>query len=345
MGAYAGSILTMADAAKRRDPSGRVAAIIEILSMTNEIINDFPAVEANNGTTHVTTIRDSIPHTDHRMINQGASEVKSGVRQIVEDTCLREGWSPVDKKLLDLCSGITEQRAHLAGEATAILEGMSQDFCDDIFYGDMGQDPAGIDGLSKRYNTTNAANPISRQVIDAGGTGANLTSIWLIQMGDTATSLIYPKGTTAGIEMKMFPDQVLRDSDGKPFEGVLSKFSWNYGLCVRDYRRIVRIANIDAAKINDMILNGLPTSADFALQRQLDYAVSLLPSITPNTYFYMGRIPYAMRMIMGGEKGNVNLTFNSPTGSPQSFGTLPIQGIPVHRCDGILVGEDQVTAA
>lgn len=338
---YAGNIITLADVAKRRDPSGRAATIIEVLSETNDIIMDAPAVMCNDGTKHMTTIRDSIPFMTHRMLNQGASEVKSSVRQIVENTCLTEGWCPVDAKMLELYSDISERRAHLYGEATAILEGMSQTFVKDIFYGNMGVDPAGIDGLSMRFNSL--TEPISRQILDAGGTGANLTSVWLIQWGELATSIIYPKGTNAGIDMKTFTDQVLRDNAGMPFEGVLAKFAWNYGLAVRDPRRIVRIANIDTTQLEEMIDNGIPNAAGFKLQRLLDHAITLLPSVdgTRNrTFFYMNRWPHSMLSIMGSEKGNVQLQFSNPTGSPLLYPS--IHGIPIRRVDGIIVGEEQV---
>lgn len=336
---YPGTIYTLADAAKRRDTSGRAAAIIEILSQTNEIINDATAVECNNGTTHKTTLRDSIPMPGHRMLNQGAKEGKSGVREIVEGTCLSEICAPIDNKLLELCKTPNARREFMLGESKAFLEGMSQAFVKDILYGDQGLEPAGIDGIMKRYGTL--TGPISRQIIDMGGTGPDLTSILLVQWGEDATQIIYPQGTASGIEMEVGNTETLLDDAGQPFRGRRLWYSWNYGLAVRDARRIVRICNIDVAGLQDLIDNGVPTSAGFKLRRALEYSLTLLPSTKQgNTFFYMNRFPLAMLDIMGGEKGNVNLTYNNPGGAPQPYSQ--ILGIPIRRVDGLLVGEDQV---
>ena len=53
--------LTYADWAKRMDDGYRVASIIELLSQTNEILDDMLVVEGNLPTGHKTTIRTGLP--------------------------------------------------------------------------------------------------------------------------------------------------------------------------------------------------------------------------------------------------------------------------------------------
>ena len=338
MPAYSGNIYTLADVAKRKEPNGSAVQVIEILSQTNDIISDAPAIECNNGTTHITTVRDSIPKPKFRMINQGTPSVKSGLRQTVENTGMIEAWSEVDQALLDICSDVTEKRSTLVHESSAILEGMSQAFVENIFYGNMATEPAGFDGFATRYNTL--SGNISRNVVDAGGTGANLTSIYIVQWDPMACHVIYPKGTTSGITSKVFPGQILLDSAGNPFEGVRTKFTWYFGLAVRDWRRVVRICNIDTSQLDSIIQNGVPTPAGFALYRQLMYALDLLPNKgIGNTVIYTNRIPHTIINMMSAEKGNVNLTYKQPQGTPPIENWL---GVPIRLCEGIIIGEDQV---
>src|SRR5436190_18454894 len=49
--------LTLADWAKRLDPDGKTATIVELLSQTNEILRDMRWVEGNLETGHRTTVR------------------------------------------------------------------------------------------------------------------------------------------------------------------------------------------------------------------------------------------------------------------------------------------------
>lgn len=338
---FPGMIYTQADVARRYDPSGRANAIIEILSQTNEIIGDARAVGCNHDTTHVTTIRDNIPEPKYGLINQGYAKGKSAVRQIVENTCNLNISAPIDDRLLNLCGTPSSKNEFLVGEAAAFLEGLNQKFVKTLFYGDMGVDPGAIDGLNKRYNSLNPDNPISRQVIDMGGTGPNLTSIWLIQWGDTATGLLYPKNTPAGIRMRM-DNTILYDDAGGAFPGRMIFFDWDMGLVVRDWRKIVRFCNIDMSALTTLVEQGASTPEAFRLRRALENGITLLPSVSRGeTFFYMNRVPLAMLNILGGEKGNVNLTYDNPGGAPQPY--TNILGIPVRRVDG-LIAETQVTA-
>jgi len=53
--------LTYSDWAKRLDDGYRVAMIIELLSQTNEILDDMLVMEGNLPTGHKTTVRTGLP--------------------------------------------------------------------------------------------------------------------------------------------------------------------------------------------------------------------------------------------------------------------------------------------
>jgi hypothetical protein len=62
--------MTLADAAKRKDPSGKTAKIVELLSQTNEILNDMMFMEGNLPTGHRVTVRTGLPTAYYRLTNR-----------------------------------------------------------------------------------------------------------------------------------------------------------------------------------------------------------------------------------------------------------------------------------
>ena len=57
MATIGANALTLSDWARRRDPDGKIAQIVEILKDTNEVLDDWMFVEGNLPTGHKTTIR------------------------------------------------------------------------------------------------------------------------------------------------------------------------------------------------------------------------------------------------------------------------------------------------
>lgn len=348
LGVATSNVLTLADLARfAKDPKAR--SIIEILSLTNEILDDAPASPCNNKTVHKTTLRDDIPLPAFRMMNEGAPTVKSATRQRMEHTGLLENWLEADDQVLRLTM---DKSGALLEQSKGILEGISQAGVEALFYGDMEINPASFTGFTPRYNTLDSAIPQARNVVDAGGVGipdplnpgytTNLTSIWLIQWDAAACHLIYPEGTVSGVEQQIYNDQVILDSNGDKFSGTRVKYSWYLGLAVNDWRRAVRICNVDSNSLYTLISGGAPTSSDLALLRQLQYAITLLPyKSSMRTAFYMNRIPHTMIDMLSSEKPNVQLTFSDPQGTPPQ---KMFQGIPLRRCDSLITGEPQVTA-
>ena len=102
--------LTYADWAKRMDDGYKVASIIEILSQTNEILDDMLVVEGNLPTGHKTTIRTGLPQATWRLLNTGVPNAKSTTAQLV-DTCGNlETYAVIDKDIADLNGNTQEFR-------------------------------------------------------------------------------------------------------------------------------------------------------------------------------------------------------------------------------------------
>ncbi|MXF24183.1 major capsid protein, partial [Escherichia coli] len=85
-------------------------------------------------------------------------------------------------------------------EDRAFIEAMNQAMAQTLFYGDSSVNPQQFMGLSSRYSSLSAGN--AQNIIDAGGTGTDNTSIWLVVWGENTVHGIFPKGQKAGIQME-----------------------------------------------------------------------------------------------------------------------------------------------
>ncbi len=239
--------LTLADWAKRQNDDGQVAMIVDLLSQTNEWLDDMLWIEGNQTTGHKTTVRTGLPEGTWRMLYQGVQPTKSTTAQIVENCGNLEAYSQIDKDLADLNGNTAQFRL---SESTAFYEGMSQQFSSALAYSNSLLTPAQIMGFTPRYNTLATTTPVSANVISAGGTGSDNTSIWFVGWGPNTVTGIFPKGKMAGLQRRDLGEWVNTESDGSMFQVYREHFKWECGLCVRDWRYVVRIANIDVSNLN-----------------------------------------------------------------------------------------------
>lgn len=328
MAVLATTNLTLADLAKRRDTNMNIAKITEILSATNEMLEDMPWVAANDGTGHKTTIRSGLPIGTWRLLNYGVMPEKSTTVQVRDGTGMLESYSEVDKALVDMSD---DKPAFLLSEAKAFLEGMNQNMATTVIYGDSSVFPERFTGLAPRFNSKAAEN--GQNIIDAGGTGSNNTSIWLICWDESTVHGIYPKGTTGGLKQEPTKQETLFDQNGGRYEGFRTHFLWHCGLTVRDWRYIVRIANIDTTLLSATAATG-GNLIDLMIQ-----AIELLPNTRiGRAVFYVNRTvrSFLRRQIVN--KTNVWLNMEEVSGRK----VMTFDGIPVKRVDAILNNEARV---
>jgi len=93
------SNLTLADWAKRTDPDGRVPIIAELLSQSNEILEDCVFKEGNLPTGERVVVRTGLPAVYWRALNAGIPSSKSTTAQVDEAAGILEARSEVDKDL------------------------------------------------------------------------------------------------------------------------------------------------------------------------------------------------------------------------------------------------------
>jgi hypothetical protein len=347
MATIGSTALTYADWAKRMDDEGRVASIIELLSQTNEILDDMLVIEGNLPTGHKTTVRTGLPQATWRLLNSGVPNAKSTTAQIV-DTCGNlETYSVIDKDIADLNGNTAEFRL---SEVKSFLEGMSQQIATTVFYGNQFTNPERFTGLAPRYSTTNTSNSqTANNVLDAGGTSSTNTSIWVQTWGSDTLHATFPKGKITGLQHKDMGEWPVADSSGNTYQAYRDHFKWEIGLVLRDWRYVARIANVDVTQLTGVsaanIIN-LLVRALYRLPTTPAMAGPVQTSDTPEIRADMGRtVIYCNRVIrtyldlQAMNKVNVLLRLSEFDGKVMTT----FRGIPIRTCDAIVNNEAQVT--
>jgi len=334
MATLSSSNLTYADWAKRKDPDGKTAQIVEVLSQVNEILDDAVVVEANSETGHKTTIRTGLPSPSWRMINQGVGNGKSTTAQVIDSIGMLEIYSEVDKSLADL-SGDTA--AFRWSEDKAFIEGMSQTMARTVFYGNITTDPAGFHGLAARYSAISGAT-YANSMIDAGGSSTDNTSMWLIGWSGQTVHMIFPKGQKAGLQHTNKGQVTLRgpdDTAGNPsqLEGYRTHYKWDAGLTVRDWRYVVRICNID---VSELIAESASATDLIKAMVRATYRV---PDLNGRAAFYAAGTVQEVLHLQALSKAQNTITVENVAGRK----VTSVLGIPIRRVDKILLTEAALT--
>lgn len=339
-----GTALTYADWARRIDDDGKIATIINILSQTNEILDDALVVEGNLPTGHKTTIRTGLPSATWRLLNFGVNKTKSTTAQITDSCGMLECYSEVDKDLADLNGNTAEFRL---SEDLAFLEGMNQQMAQTMIYGNVAVNPERFQGLSPRYNTVlTATAATAANVIDGGGTGATNTSLWMICWGPNTNHLIFPKGKKAGLQHRDLGEWPLSDANGNLYQGYRTHYKWDIGFCTRDWRYAVRLANLDVTLFSGgsapNLINGLiravhrfPTTPNGMSTEQKTDAPDGGQMSMGRMAIYANRIVRTYLDIQAVNKTNVLLKLEQWEGKT----ITTFRGIPIRTVDAILSNE------
>jgi len=333
MATLGSNVLTLADWAKRLDPDGKVPAIVEMLSQTNEILADQLWMEGNLPTGHRTTMRTGLPTVAWRLINQGVQPSKSTTAQVDEAVGMMDAWSEVDVELAKLNNNVAAFRL---SEAQAFIEAMNQEEASTLFYGNSGIASEEFTGLSVRYSSLSANN--AQNILVGGGVGGDNTSIWLLVWGQNTLFGIFPKGSIAGLEHEDLQIETVETTAGiagNRMRAYRDHFMWKCGLALKDWRFAVRICNIDVSALVTK------TSAADLIDLMIR-AIHRIPNVRMGKpAFYMNRTVFQMLdiqrrddVISGG-----GLVYKDVDG--HSIPTF--RGIPVRTCDAILETEALVS--
>lgn len=316
---------TLLDFKNTLDPQNKVARIIEMLSQTNEILDDMVWMEGNLPTGHVSNIRTGLPTPTWRKLYGGVQPTKSTSRKVTDSCGMLEAYAEVDKALADLNGNsegfrLSEDRAH--------LEGMNQELASSLFYANEATTPEEITGFAPRFNDQSALNGENILTDAATPDGTDNASIWLIVWGENTCHGIYPKGSQAGLQMNDKGQVTIESVDGAGgrMEAYRTHYRWDAGLVVKDWRYVVRI-QVDQENIVKDAATG-PDLIDMMTQ-----ALELPPSLSMGRpAFYMNRTlrSYLRRQMVNKVKSST-LTMDQVAGKR----VMSFDGVPIRRVDAL----------
>lgn len=322
----------LANVASRLDPGGKIDKIAEILNLQNEALDDIPWVEGNLPTGTKTTVRTGIPAPTWRKLYGGVQPTKSTTAQVTDTCGMMEAYAEIDKALADLNGNTAEWRL---SEEKPFIEGFNQELMTNIFYGSEATAPEKITGLSPRYNSLSASN--AENIIDGAGTGTDNTSIWLVVWGENTVHGIYPKGSKVGLQTEDKGQVTIENADGSQgrMEAYRTHYRWDVGLCLRDWRYVVRICNIDKSDLT----KDNATGAD--LTDLMTQAIELIPNLGMGrpTFYVSRRIRSFLRRQITNKVKNSSLTMEEVAGRK----VVAFDSIPVRRVDALAADEARIT--
>lgn len=330
------NVATLADWAKRLDPDGKVPMIVEMLSQTNELLDDMMWLEGNLPTGHRVSMRTGLPTVSWRLINQGVQPSKSTTAQVDEQAGMLEAWSEVDKDLAML-NGNTS--AFRLSEASAFVEAMNQQMATTLFYGNSSVNPEQFTGLATRYSTVSTTTAqLAKNVIDGQGTGSDNMSIWLVVWGDQTVCGIFPKGSKAGLMHQDLGEETaetVAGIGGTRMRVYRDRWQWKAGIALKDWRYVVRLCNID---VSDLVANA---GSQAILSNYMIKMIHRIHNIRlGKAVFYMNRTAAEMLDIQ--RKKDVGtgggLTFDNVDGKMN----YSFRGIPIRIVDALLQTEARV---
>lgn len=296
--------LTLADWASRKDPDGKMSVITELLNSKDTLLDDIVFKEANGIDTHTSTVRTGLPDVYFRAINQGVPSSKSTTAKVKEVMSAIESRSDVDVRLIALNGQDPNFRL---SEDVAFIEAMKQKMLHCMIYGNPKKDPESFTGLHLRYNDPKArcADMIVNADKDASG-NTGFASIYMAVWGDNTVHGLFPKGSNAGLNQQDLGEGDALDAKGNKYRAVSSLFTWDAGLCVKDWESAGRIANISKAKLEAGDINLIDLLID------LTERVENQSAGKPVIY-----VPKSVRTALRKQilaKNNVNLTWDTVEG-------------------------------
>lgn len=339
MAAIGSNLVTLSDVAKSKNL--QIGKVAEVLVQSNPILGHMPYMEMNEKTVHVEALRSNLPTVYYRKANQPIPASKSRIEERNFSAAHFESKSQID--LMVAARGGSDRIAfNRWNQATGHIQAMAQEHADLLFYGTPNEDARKVAGIADILSTLTSTEPVSKQIVNAGGVGSDNTSIYFVHWGPNSVFGVYPAGTQAGLK---------REDNGKvqivgtteaggtgTFWGWEEQFEIDHGLVVKDYRAMARVCNID---ISDIKAGGSSAADLLKLMTRAHYRIPAEIRASKNGFVYMNSTIASFLHEQALEKVGAGggLTF----GNYQGEQVMMFLGRPVVECDAILNSESAVT--
>ncbi len=320
---------TLAGLAKMYTEDGKMLKLVDMLALTDEMTADIPFYETNQTSSHLVSVLTGYPSATWTLFNQGTPITKATHAQLTETVGMLSSRAQVDQRLAELNGNVMDYRFK---QARPFVNAMGNQFAQTWIYGNYSTSPEQYNGLSVRFNSLSAGT--GANIIDAGGTGTDNTSIWIIGFGENSIYGLYPKGSKIGLQHEDLGLLDAPDANKDNFRAYTDLWSWNAGMAIEDWRYIVRIANIDVSNL-------VAESSAADISKLVMKALNRVPNLTGAKFgIYVNRTVKEMWGIQtrNDVKAGGGLTYDNADGRP----VASAWGIPVRTTDSILITEPRI---
>jgi hypothetical protein len=326
--------MSLSEYVKSEAPDGSQAEIAEVMNEVGTMIQDAHVKPSNALLGNTTVIRKTLPTFASVKINQGVTPSITTTEQKVDTIGMFEGAAETDARLPGIL-GMADFEKRRKADLMAFVEVATQTGHQYLLYGSTLTDEAGFDGFMPRLNALNTTDYSTSIVASMGSvTGSDGCSVLIVDWGENACSLLFPKNSVAGLETIDEGKVPVLDSDNKRFMAYLTTLRWKIGLGVDDRRHMGRLANIDTS---DSLLAS-PTQGN--LYRELTKVLNKMPD--PGTAQRVMYVPidlYTALWLQAMEKSNLQLTLQEYLGKMEPH----FMGWPFRKVQRMTIAESTVS--
>lgn len=304
--------MTSADVLLVNNAEEAVGPIVKLQTAFPEI-EIFPAMPVTK-TVFKTLDITAYPAAAFRAVNAGRETTKPTLdNQTVTCKYFDASWD---------CDVAAVKESEWGVEATldiyrmAAWRGALAHFCSQIWYGTT-NDASGFAGIDTLYPNDDSTN-----VIDAGGTGTDLASAYLLHLGTQAFCIAW--GLDATLEVGDTVYDTIPEASGKTLWGYKQGIGAWCAICLTNNLAGVRIANLE-----DDNTKGL--SDALVAEALSKFHVGMYPDVL----FCNRQQHYRLQ---------AGRTATNPTGAPAPFPTES-HGIPIKITESLVQTESEITAA
>lgn len=259
------SHLNLAEAQKRALYDGSRNILAE-LEQTHEILRVAPWYPSSNGTIHKYVKAKKLGAGGFVDINGAIPTLSSETDVEIMQICDYEGLSKVDEKLLSDCENPKGVRD---SEDLMNAEGMMCDWESKVIYGD-----ADFKGLAMLRPAVEA-----KRVWDAGASGSNCTSAWLVEWGDHGVNFRYPNAAQPGLINEDRGRSLVNAPNGAgEYYAWVRFFAIKAGLHVYNEKCLLRMASIATTGTTNLFNTKMAIEMKATLPHKGKYATWLVNS-------------------------------------------------------------------
>ena len=303
--------------AQKREGYKDALSFLANLVKKNDFLNMAPWYASSDGAFHKWIEAARLGKGGFTKANDAVPKISSGSDSKVEPISFYQADSVIDDVVLKTAKDKVKARD---SEDVANLEGFTQDWLYQLMYGTYAVE--GLNGLAARRAG------LGEYAYSAGGSGSDLTSLWLFEFGERGFNLRYPAGAQPGISSD---DRGLNNVPVPVGSGQFWAWIRHYeiaaGMEIINQKAMLRMANIESG--------GTDISPNTFIKMK-----NQLPNVGRDAVGFCNRTAHAL--IETGAYNKTNAAYSIQ--DIEGFGPVTrVVGIPVLFWEGILDTESALS--